>query len=271
MSTLERYGPWALITGASDGIGKAMARRIAADGLHVMLAARREHPLRALADEIGSANGVQTQVVAGDLADPSDVAALAEKAAEFDIGLAVLAAGFGAATPFVESPLADELAMIAVNVTAVAQLSHTLGLRMTARGRGGLVLFGSILGWQGVAGQASYAATKAYVQTLAEGLHRELAPRGVDVLAVAPGPVHTGFAARAGLTMRSAASPDIVADAAVHGLGRGVTVIPGLRAKLLTGALATLPRRQRTVVLSRVVAGMRTAEPVASPRPKRVS
>jgi len=257
MSTLERYGPWALITGASDGIGRATARRVAAAGLHVLLAARREPALRALADEIERDHGVRAEVVAVDLADPAGVAALVEKARTLDIGLAVLAAGFGAATPFIESPVADELAMIAVNVTAVAHLSHVLGAQMTARGRGGLVLFGSILGWQGVAGQANYAATKAYVQTLAEGLHRELGPGGVDVLAVAPGPVHTGFAARAGLTMSSATSPEVVADAVVRGLGRGVTVVPGLRAKLLTSALATLPRRMRTLVLTRVMAGMR--------------
>ena len=265
MSTLEQYGPWALITGASDGIGEAMAHRIAADGLHVVLAARRETKLRALAVEIERTHGVRTEIVAVDLSDPNGVAALAEKTARFDIGLAVLAAGFGAALPFTESPLDDELAMIAVNVTAVAQLSHVLGARMTTRGRGALVLFGSILGWQGVAGQASYAATKAYVQILAEGLHRELAPRGVDVLAVAPGPVRTGFAARAGLNMRSAASADLVAKAVAQSLGHRVTVVPGLRAKLLTGALATLPRPLRSRVLSRVVARMRAPRQVAAP------
>ncbi len=262
MSALERYGPWALVTGASDGIGEAMARRLAAEGWHVLLVARREHVLHRLAEEIERIYGVQTEVIPVDLADPAGVAAVARKTDEYDVGMAVLAAGFGSAMPFVESPLADELAMIAVNVAAVAHLSRVLGKRMAARGSGALVLFGSILGWQGVAGQASYAATKAYAQTLAEGLHRELRPRGVDVLAVAPGPVRTGFAARAGLTMRGAASPAAIADAAMGSLGRRVTVVPGLRAKLLTATLASLPRRLRTLILSRVVAGMRATGPV---------
>lgn len=265
MSTLAQYGPWALITGASDGIGKAVAHRLAADGLDVILAARREAVLRAVAVEIERAHGVRTEVIAVDLSEPADVAALVAKTAGFDIGLAVLAAGFGAALPFTESPLDLELDMIAVNVTAVAHLSRVIGARMTARGRGALVLFGSILGWQGVPGQANYAATKAYVQTLAEGLHRELAAVGVDVLAVAPGPVHTGFAARAGLSMRSAASPDVVAKAVAQRLGRRVTVVPGLRARLLTTALAALPRPLRSQVLGHVVAGMRASGPVAAP------
>ena len=118
-------------------------------------------------------------------------------------------------------------------------------------------MFGSVLGWQGVPGQANYAATKAYVQALAEGLHSELKPQGVDVLCVAPGPVHTGFAARAGMTFASATTPDVVAAATWAGLGRRVTVVPGLQAKVMTGALKTLPRSVRSLVLARVMASMR--------------
>ncbi|HTY27542.1 MAG TPA: SDR family NAD(P)-dependent oxidoreductase [Mycobacterium sp.] len=264
MTRLERYGPWALVTGASDGIGRATALRLAAEGFNVILAARREPELRRLAAEIEDTHGVQTRVVAVDLAQPNGAGTLADAAAELDIGLAVLAAGFGSTGAFAEAPLDEELAMIAVNITAVAQLCHGLAGRMTSRGRGGIVLFGSILGWQGVAGQANYAATKAYVQSFAEGLHAELAPHGVDVLAVAPGPVHTGFAARAGLAMPSATTPEVVAGAVVKALGRRVTVVPGARAKLLTSALRVLPRRLRTRILTGVMAGMRADSTVVS-------
>lgn len=129
---------------------------------------------------------------------------------------------------------------------------------MAERGAGGIILFGSILGWAGVPGQANYAATKAYAQTLAEGLHGELKPLGIDVLSVAPGPVHTGFAARAGLSMRSATSPQVVADAAWAALGRKVTVVPGAQAKVMTASLKLLPRRARSAILSRVMASMRS-------------
>ena len=104
--------------------------------------------------------------------------------------------------------LTEELGLIAVNITAVMRLAHTFAGRLAARGKGGIVLFGSIVGWQGVPGQANYSASKAYVQSLAEGLHDDLKPLGVDVLAVAPGPVDSGFGARAGLAMGSATSPE---------------------------------------------------------------
>ncbi len=146
-----------------------------------------------------------------------------------------------------------------MNITAVTSLSHTFAGRLAARGKGGIVLFGSIVGWQGVPGQANYAASKAYVQSLAEGLHDELGPHGVDVLAVAPGPVDSGFGARAGLTMTSATSPDVVATAALDALGRRRTVIPGARGKFLTSALTPLPRRIRSRILGKVIAGMRTS------------
>lgn len=152
------------------------------------------------------------------------------------------------------------MGLIAVNVTAVTRLSHTFANRLVVRGSGGLVLFGSIVGWQGVPGQANYSASKAYLQNLAKALHDELKPRGVDVLSVAPGPVRSGFGARAGLAMNSVTSADAVATATLKALGRRRTVIPGGRGKCLTGALSMLPRRQRSLILGRVIAGMRSGQ-----------
>lgn len=260
MSALEKYGPWAVITGASDGIGRAIAHRAAADGFNVVLAARGEVRLKELAADLEQSHGVQALVVAVDFSDSDGAATLLSATEGMDVGLAVLAAGFATAGDFLHSPATDELEMIAVNVTAVAALAHAFAGRMAARGRGGIVLFGSLLGWGGVPGEANYAATKAYVQTLAEGLHRELKPRGVDVLAVAPGPVHTGFAARAGMTMKSAARPEIVANATWAALGRRVTVVPGALAKILTLGVKSLPRGPRSAVLGRVMASMRNGD-----------
>ena len=255
---LERYGPWAVVTGASDGIGRAIAQRAAADGFNVLIAARSEATLRDLGRELERLHGVQVRVVPVDLSHSDGVATLLSEAERLDAGLAVLAAGFATAGDFLRSPASDELEMIAVNVTAVAALTQAFARRMAERGRGGIVLFGSLLGWVGVPGEANYAATKAYVQTLAEGLHRELKPRGVDVLAVAPGPVHTGFADRAGMTMKSAATPEVVAKATWTALGRRTTVVPGVLAKVLTAATKSLPRGPRSAVLGRVMASMRS-------------
>lgn len=263
MSGPHRYGPWALITGASDGIGQALATRIAAQGVHVVLVARNRARLDALAVELSAAHGVEALVVATDLTDPAGADDVEYKTRQLDIGLAVLAAGFGTTGSFVDSPLADELDMIAVNITAVTRLTHTFAQRMVARRGGGILLFGSIVGWQGVPGQAGYAATKAYVQNFAEGLHRELAPLGVDVLSVAPGPVDTGFGARAGLTMSAGTTADVVADASLRALGHRTTVVPGAQGKFLTASLWLLPRRLRSRILGRVIAGMRTPAPAA--------
>ena len=215
-----RYGPWALITGASNGIGKAIAAQVAARGINVALAARNQQELQAIARDLRDAHHVETTVIAVDLVDPSAASHLEDQLSDLDVGLVVLAAGFGTIGAFADAPLDRELEMIAVNITAVTRLAHTFARRLVIRGRGAIVLFGSILGWCGVPGQATYAATKAYVQSLAEGLHRELATQGVDVLSVAPGPVHSGFAARAEMTMNSATTPEVVARTALAALGR---------------------------------------------------
>jgi uncharacterized protein len=258
MKNPQRYGPWALVTGASDGIGKALADEIAAAGINVVLVARGENRLRALASELRAEHGVDTAVIAADLADPGALDRVEDLTRQLDIGLVVLAAGFGMTGTVLETALADELALIAVNITAVTRLAHTFAARLATRGRGGIVLFGSIVGWRGVPGQANYAASKAYIQSLAEGLHDELAPRGVDVLSVAPGPVASGFGARAGLSMNSATMPEVVAKAALNALGSRRTVIPGAKGKFLTTALRPLPRRLRSHILGSVIAGMRT-------------
>lgn len=262
MKSAQKYGPWALITGASDGIGKAMAGHIAAEGINVVLIARSADKLQSLAAQLSATHGVETLVLPADLADPAAFDSIEDGTRQRDIGLVVLAAGFGITGTFLETELADELQLVAVNIAAVARLSHTFADRLAARGKGAIILFGSIVGWQGVPGQANYAASKAYVQSLAEGLHDEMKPQGVDVLAVAPGPVHSGFGARAGLAMTSATPTDIVAAATLKALGRRRTVIPGARGKLLTAALKPLPRRMRSSILGKVIAGMRDRHPV---------
>lgn len=251
-----RYGPWAVVTGASDGIGRESAQALAESGLHVVLVARRRDRLEALARDLSRDHGVQTQVVAADLGSPEGVARVLEETARLDAGLLVAAAGFGSSGQFLDLAREEELTMVDVNCRAVVALAHGFGARFVARGRGGLVLFSSVVAFQGVPHATSYAATKAFVQTFAEGLRAELRGRGVDVLASAPGPVHTGFAARASMTMGMALPADVVARATLRALGRRGTTRPGWLSKLLGGALATLPRPARTRIMGAVMAGM---------------
>jgi short-subunit dehydrogenase len=253
----QRYGPWAVVTGASDGIGRELARGLARRGLGVVLAARRRERLEALAAELGPA---KARVVEADLARPEDVRALIAATADLDVGLVAPAAGFGLSGPFLGAPADEEAEMVDVNCRAVLALSHAFAPRLAARGRGGLVFMSSIVAYQGVPGQANYAATKAYVHSLAEALAIELKPHGVDVLACAPGPVATGFARRAGLVMKDADTAQAVAEGALRALGRTTTVRPGRLSKTLGYALGGLPRRGRTAILGRVIGSMTAGE-----------
>ncbi len=173
-----------------------------------------------------------------------------------DIGLSVAAAGFGTSGPFLRADLDQEQTMLRLNCDAVLATSLVFGRRMAGRGRGGMVLMSSVVGFQGMPNAAHYAATKAYVQTLAEALHVELRPHGVDVLAAAPGPTHSGFAENAGMRMGRALSTRAVARSILATLGRRPTALPGLLSRVLKDSLAPLPRRTRVRIMGSVMAGM---------------
>lgn len=251
-----KYGPWAVITGASDGIGRAFAMAAAESGLNVVLVARRRSLLDSLAAEITRQYAVEAQVVAADLSSPTGVEQVVSATVRLDVGLLVACAGYGTTGRFTEADLANELDMLAVNCRAVVEMAHHYGQRFAKRGRGGVVMMGSLLGFQGVPMSAHYAATKAFIQSLAEGLHLELAPQGVDVLSSAPGPTRSGFADRANMQMGMADQPEAVAKATLDALGRTVTVRPAFVAKFLGYSLGMLPRALRSRILGRTVAGM---------------
>lgn len=253
---LSRYGTVAVVTGASDGIGKAFAEELARAGFGLVLVARRATTLESLAADLARRHGIEAQVLAMDLAHPAAVDRLLARTQDMDIGLLIAAAGFGTSGRFTDLDVAVELDMIDVNCRAVTGLAHGFARRFEAKGRGGLVLFGSIVGWQGAPYAATYAATKAFVQSLAEGLSVELAPKGVDVLSCAPGPVASGFADRAGMRMGKAERPETVARQTLAALGRRRSVIPGFQGRFLTWSLATLPRALRVRVMGAIMKGM---------------
>jgi short-subunit dehydrogenase len=254
--SLLRYGPTALVTGASSGIGRAFAEELAALGFDLVLVARREDRLVDLARSLESAHGVRADPVVADLAGPEGVARVLNAVRDRELGLVVCSAGFGTSGPFIEGRLEEECSMLEVNCRSLMTLAWHFGRRFAAQGRGGIVLLSSLVGFQGVPRAAHYAATKAYVQALAEGLHHELRPLGVSVLACAPGPIHSGFAARAGMTMGFAQRPNVVAAATLAALGRRSTVRPGWLSKALEYSLKLLPRSGRVRMMAVVMRGM---------------
>jgi short-subunit dehydrogenase len=251
-----KYGPWAVVTGASDGIGRETAIALAQTGLNLVLVARRRPLLEQLAADLSTRSGIETLVIEADLTRFDAVEHVMALTQHLDVGLLVASAGFGTSGRLIDSPLEAELNMIDVNCRSVLAMSQMFGRRFARQRRGGIVLMSSLLAFQGVPFAANYAATKAYVQSLAEGLRVELAPFGVDVVASAPGPVHTGFETRADMRMTMALKPAEVARATLDALGRRGTVRPGLLSKLLESGLAALPRWGRVRAMGRVMQSM---------------
>lgn len=252
----SKYGPWAVVTGASDGIGRAFAVCLAEAGINLFLVARRRDELDALATELTRKHPVQALVVVVDLGERDAPMKIAAATANVQVGLLAAIAGFGTSGPFTDNPLNRELDMIDVNCRAVVELSHHFAMRFADQRRGGLILMSSLLAFQGVPRAATYAATKSFIQTFAEGIRLELATSGVDVIASAPGPVHSGFSARADMRMGTAARPAIVARQTLKALGRRTTVRPAFLSKFLEASLLALPRGARSRIMGVVMGGM---------------
>jgi hypothetical protein len=243
-----------IVTGASSGIGEALARELAVRGHHVTLVARREDRLHALAGELRAAHGIRATVVPGDLAQPGARTALVRELRGAGRAIAGLCnnAGTGGVGATAELGL-DQLArLVEVNANAVHDLTVALLPDLVARGEGAILNVASILGHGPIPRNASYSASKAFVLTFSEALHAELAGTGVSCTAISPGPVHTEiFARAAGDGSRAAAltpgflwlEPEDVARAGVDGMQRGERlVIPGLANQLFVTAARFVPR-----------------------------
>jgi uncharacterized protein len=241
--------PVCLITGASAGIGKALARVFAKHGHALVLTARRQAELRALADEITAAGHTRPHVIAVDLGAPDGVALLADalQDAGLEPSIAVNNAGFGLLGNAADLDRARQLAMIDLNIRALTDLSLRW-LEPITRHRGGILNVASIAGFLPGPGMAVYHATKAYVLSFTEALHEELKSDGVRVCALCPGPVETEFFSLAGIPSDYfpgylARSAERVAHEGYDGLmGGHRVVVPGKPNRILTLVPRLLPR-----------------------------
>jgi uncharacterized protein len=242
----ERYGPWALVAGASEGIGAAFASALAARGLDLVLVARRPEPLAVLAGRLP----VRTVCVSADLA--AGIEPVVAATAELDVGLVVCNAALSPIGPFLDSDPAQTQRAVALNCSAPLALAHAYLPAMAARRRGGFVVMSSLAGQQGAPGLAVYAATKAFDTVLAEGLWGELRRYGVDVVTAVAGAVGTpGLLGSAARTAPGTVTPDEVAAAALHALGRTPRTVPGRLMKVSAAIMGRLPRRAAIGVMGR--------------------
>jgi hypothetical protein len=257
-SFAHRYGPWAVVTGASSGIGEQFARQLAARGLHLIVVARRRARLDALADELRRDHGVEVVGVAADLSAAEAVDAVVGATPGRDVGLLVNSAGFALTGDLLDHPLDAHLKLLDVNTRAPLMLAHRLGPGLLSRGCGGVINVASLAGFLPMPGWANYAASKAYLLSLSEALAHEWRARGVDVLALCPGATATEFAHVAGIEHAGMAVEPVVAEA-LAALGRRDVVVTGGRNRLVAALTRLLPRRRRTAVGAKVVASMRAA------------
>jgi short-subunit dehydrogenase len=245
-----RYGPWAVVAGASSGLGEAYARALAARGINVALIARRRSLAEALAAKLAGRHGIQTRVIELNLARADAGEIVAAATADLDVGLLVYNAAFSAIGPFFERPVNDHLRELETNCRAPLLLAYALGQRLLARGRGGIVVMSSLSATMGSALIANYAATKAYNQVLAEGLWEELRGRGVDVMACCAGATSTpNYAASAPKGARGTLTPAAVAEQTLAALGTTPSFIPGRGNRLSAFALRRLMPRKATIKL----------------------
>ena len=252
----SNYGPWAVITGATSGIGEEIAKQLAVAGVNLVVSSRGDEGLKQLQERLTSAYHIHVKIVPCDMADTNQVNELIQATKELEVGLLVVSAGFGTSGSFLHSSLYEEMNMLKVNCEALLMLTHHFSQYFAHKKRGGIILMSSMVGFQGVPYAAHYAATKAYVQSLAEALSLELKPSGVDVLAAAPGPVNSGFGKRANMKMDMYLTPEQVGVPILKALGKKSTVLPGALTKLLVYSLRTVPRWGKIRIMKMVMGGM---------------
>jgi short-subunit dehydrogenase len=243
-SLRDRYGDWGIVTGASAGLGVEFAWALARDGVNVVLTARREERLASLAVELEQQHGIETRVVAADLAAADGANRVASAVEDLEIGILINNAGIGGAGRFDKIELERVHEIVQVNCVAPAILTHLIVPGMQQRGRGAVIFTGSIAGRQPLPLHSVYAASKAFDLLLGEALWVELAPSGIDVLVLEPGPVETEFWEVAGELSQHGERPEQTVAVALAALGEQPSVISGwlnwLRANLAT-RLASRP------------------------------
>ncbi|MEX5711341.1 SDR family NAD(P)-dependent oxidoreductase [Parafrankia sp. FMc6] len=281
----ERYGPWALVAGASVGIGRALSMEAAERGCNVVLVARGKKQLELTAAEVANRHGVQVRTVAADLASPDIGEVLAEATADLDVGLLVYNAAVGPNSRFIDGDLDLHLLSVDVNCRTPVILCHQFGRRLVQRGRGGIVVISSMGGTQGAVNFSTYNAGKAFEWILTESLWTELADRGVDAVNVFVGatssPNYDAFKQtldpelcsrtgtddpldRARSRLMRPSTPEEVAAASYEGLGRGPVVYTHPDDEFVSRVCFSLPRAEATRV-------WRALQETSTRRPDRIA
>ncbi len=252
-------GRWALVTGASAGIGAVLAERLATRGMNIVLTARRGDRLDSLARRLRADHGIEAVTIPGDLLEPGEALRIWRAASSGRaIDLLINNAGFGARGAFHELPLERHLDIVRVNVDALVALSHVALADMRPRGHGAIINVSSIAAFQPVPQLATYAAAKAFVLSFSQALWVENRDRGIRVLTLCPGRTPTEFQVVAGTGSAEGAfgyrTPEQVVDAALRALERDRPVeVPGIENRAASWIVRLLPGSALVRVMKAVV------------------
>ena len=273
MVEISSYGPWAVVTGASSGIGRAFAEHLAAAGIDLVLAARSTDRLESLGSELSRVHGIAHRVVTVDLSKPGAAMALVRATEDLEVGLLVSNAGGGRPGLFLDQALDDLHRRLVLNATTHLDLVHAFGQRFIARGRGGIVLVSALGAVHGLPNMAHESAAKAYVLNLGEALHYELASAGVDVTVLLPGNVDTPIIDafgldRATLPIRPQPADTAVRESVAAFLNGKPLHIPGRMMRVMT-RLVTRSRsvRMNGRMLGQAARNLSARDQIARPAP----
>jgi short-subunit dehydrogenase len=267
-ATLDKgqFGPWALVTGASSGIGKEFARQIAASGINVVLVARREGQLTELGRSIASDLSVQYRVIAMDLSQEGFIENLAERTKDLDIGLVVSNAGTGNPGEFLKLDRQLLQETLRLNTLAHLEVTHHFGVKLAERRRGGLILVGAMGAENGVPCMANDGAAKAYVHSLGEALHYEFKPLGVYVTVLAAGFTNTAVLEKFGLDPKTMPMKPLSVEQCVseglNGLVKNRSrIVPGRLNRIMNALVPTsLARKMEADLLGKGLASKSAPE-----------
>jgi uncharacterized protein len=263
----DKYGPWALVVGASDGAGSLFAQGIAQRGVNVALVARRQHLLDEVARHIGERTGAQTRTLAVDLTVATAAAEIIDATADVEVGMLVYCAGGDPNyQPFLANPVSAAEALLQRNCLVLMRLSHHFAGLMVQRGRGGIVVFSSGAALVGGPNMVAYGATKAFDMVFAEGLWTELHDKGVDVLGLILGKTDTpslrqleysrGRIASMEEVPTGACSAEQVVNQAFDNLSKGPTYYAGEDVRMAAEVLKALPRNEAVELIMRASAAV---------------
>jgi uncharacterized protein len=250
----DQYGPVALVTGASSGIGKSFADLLASKGFDLVLVARRVERLNDMAAKYQKHHGITVTVCQVDLTQPTAAEQILAATAALDIGLVISNAGFSIKGDFAKCDAKEMAEMLMVNCNTPMQLAHGFVPRLRKRGKGGLVFTSSVEGLMGCPYSSAYSASKALVKSLGEGLWGELTPEGIDVLTLLPGATDTEAMDRLKIdksTLQNLQSPDEVARLTLENLKNGPTFIPSEHYRKSFEGLTSMPRRDALVMMAK--------------------